>query len=91
MKRSVLKDVVVSDYTRAEFLNFSFFFILLKAKFKNLAVFVNTQKSLRKPLIAMFYIHCCVQFYNHPFILSIVFFNCEIPDRTLSSEILSSK
>ena len=28
------------------------------AKFKNLAVFVNTQKPLVKPLLAMFYIHC---------------------------------
>ena len=69
MKRSVLKDVVVSDYTRAEFLNFSFFFILLKAKFKNLAVFASTHKPFVKPIIAMFYIHCCGTFFFAQFFL----------------------
>jgi hypothetical protein len=60
MKRSVLKDVIVSDYTRAEFLNFSFYLkSTQKAKFKNLAVFVNIQKPFGKPILAMFYIHCC--------------------------------
>ena len=59
MKRSVLIDADFSDYTRAEFLNFLFIFILLKAKFKNLADFANTQKPLGKTVIAMFYIRCC--------------------------------
>ena len=44
MKRSVQQDAIVSDYTRA--------------KFKNLAFFIDTQKPLVKLMIAMFYIHC---------------------------------
>ncbi|EDM42903.1 hypothetical protein SCB49_11422 [unidentified eubacterium SCB49] len=63
MKRNVLKDTFVSDYTRAEFLYFVFIFFILKAKFKNLAVFINTQKPLLNPIIAMFYIHCCKTFF----------------------------
>ena len=59
MKRSVLKDAFVSDYTRAEFLSFVFIFFILKAKFKNLAFFANTHEPLGKPILAMFYIHCC--------------------------------
>ena len=32
MKRSVLKDTIVSDYTRAEFLNFSFYLNFIKSQ-----------------------------------------------------------
>jgi hypothetical protein len=32
MKRSVLKDAIVSDYTRAEFLNFSFYLYFTKSQ-----------------------------------------------------------
>jgi len=55
MKRSVQKDAIVSDYTRA--------------KFKNLAVFINTHESLGKPIIAMFYIHCWAQFLSVQFFI----------------------
>lgn len=59
MKRSVLKDANFSDKHRAEFLYFVFNLSILKAKFKNLAYFVNIQKPLGKPIIAMFYTRCC--------------------------------
>jgi hypothetical protein len=58
MKRSVLIDADLSDYTQAEFFNFLFFLITQKAKFKNLAFFANIHKPLGKPIIAMFYIRC---------------------------------
>ena len=58
MKRSVQKDAIVSDYTRAEFFNFLFILIFQKAKLKNLADSANTHKPLGKPILAMFYIHC---------------------------------
>jgi len=44
MKRSVQKDANFSDYHRAEFLYFVFNLSILKAKFKNLAVFTNKHK-----------------------------------------------
>jgi len=50
MKRSVYKDAKFSDKHRAEFLCFAFIFSILKAKFKNLAVIVNTHKHLLKPI-----------------------------------------
>jgi hypothetical protein len=46
MKRSVKKDANFSDKYRAEFLYFVFNLSFLKAKFKNLAAFVNMQKLL---------------------------------------------
>jgi hypothetical protein len=60
MKSSVLKDANFSDKHRAEFLYFCFTFSVLKAKFKNLAVFVNINKPYGEPLLAMFYTPCCV-------------------------------
>jgi len=58
MKRSVLKDANFSDKHRAEFLYFVFNFSVLKAKFKNLAIFTNKHKPLEKPVLAMFYTRC---------------------------------
>ena len=63
MKRSVLNDTTFSDKHRAEFLYFVFNLSILKAKFKNLAVFANKHKPLGKPLLAMFYTRCCKTFF----------------------------
>jgi hypothetical protein len=49
MKRSVQKDADLSDYTRAEFLNFLFIFFSKKAKFKNLAT-LQTHPNLSESL-----------------------------------------
>ena len=65
---------LVSDEARAEFLNFSFYLYFLKAKFKNLAVFANTQKALVKPIIAMFYILVGISIYSKFSIDSLIFF-----------------
>ena len=43
MKRSVQKDAIVSDYTRAEFLNFSFYLIIFKKPNLKIWLFENAK------------------------------------------------
>ena len=51
MKRSVQKDTNFSNKHRAEILCFVFNFSILKAKFKNLAVFANKKETFGLALI----------------------------------------
>ena len=48
MKRSVLIDADLSDYTQAEFFNFLFFLITQKAKFKKFGVLFKYTQTSRK-------------------------------------------
>ena len=56
MKRPVKINANFSDLARVEFLIFMFFYKY--NQIKNLAYFVNMQKPLGKPIIAMFYARC---------------------------------
>ena len=71
MKRSVQKGTNFSDKHRAEFLCFVFNFSIIKAKFKNLAVFLNKLKPFGLALISyVLYTLLCLVFFGQGLLVS---------------------